>query len=693
MIADKKIPIICPYCGVGCNLELLLDENGTPQKCSSLGRNPELNGKYACVKGFAVFELPGHPERLQHPMLRKNGDLKKTDWKEAINWTASTLAEIIHARGAESVGMLCSGKVLNEEAYLSQKFQRAVIGNNHVDNCARLCHGPSETALRRQLGFGAVSTFLEDYEITDTVVLVGANTTFTHPVIWMRIKKRAKAGGLNLVLADPRETDLVKNAAVHIKVKPGMDILWIKALGKIILDRGWHDKTYCRQNTIGFEAYSQSLDGFDIDAACKRAGVSRSDLEKTAELLHSRRTIFIWGMGLTQHAHGTDNVTALTNLALLTGNVGKPGCGLSPLRGQNNVQGAGDMGALPNLLPGHMPVEDEAARIHVGSLWKASVPSGRGLSAPEMIHDIASGKIRALYVIGENPAVSEPQSNFVKWMLNRLDLLIVQDILPTETLKYAHVVFPAAAIGEKDGTFTNAARRIQYTTGGLQPPGESKADWQIIQDLARAMGVAWNYGSSNEIWEEIRKVAPVFDGITHERLRDSHGIFWPCYDKMHPGTPRLYEDGFGFRDRRARFIPVQPPQTMMEPTDEYPFVLITGRILEHFNTGEMSRRATRLNRLKPEALLEINPEDASSAGLESGYWVRLTSPYGTVRIKLLVSDAMQRGYLFAPIHYSQPNFNALMSAVPIDPKARMPALKVIPVKIEMEGMRRQDTRI
>ncbi len=677
-----SIPIVCPYCGVGCNLDLTLDENGRPVKSGTIGRNPELNAKYACVKGFTVHELLNHPERLTQPYIRKADQLNLVSWNEAIQFATRRLRQIAGKFGSESIGMLCSGKILNEEAYLSQKFQRAVIGNNHIDNCARLCHGPSEVALRRQLGYGAVSTFLEDYEATETVFLVGAHTTYTHPVIWMQVKKRAKKGGLNLVLADPRETDLVKHAAVHLKVKPGADIFWIKALGKMIIDKGWHDQAFCEQQAIGFKAFRKTIENIDIEAACKRAGVKPAELENAAELLRNKKTIFIWGMGLTQHAHGTDNITSLVNLALLTGNIGKPGCGLSPLRGQNNVQGAGDMGALPNLLPGHMEIDDEAACVHVGAIWGANVPCKPGLAAPEMIHDIASGKIRALYVVGENPVVSEPQSNFVTWMLQKLDLLIVQDIFPSETAKYAHIVLPAAAVGEKAGTFTNAARRVQYTAAGIKSPGEAKPDWQILQEMANAMGAKWQYTSTEDIWEEIREAAPVFSGISHARLKTSSGLFWPCYHESHPGTPRLYEDGFGFRDRRARFLPVELPDVLMETTEQYPYVLITGRLLEHFNTGEMSRRSTKLSKLKPASYLNMNPADAQDDGLGENDKVRITSPHGSVQLPLNIDASIQRGYLFAPIHYSEPNLNALMSAVPIDPKARMPALKVVPVKVE-----------
>jgi len=677
-----SVPIVCPYCGVGCNLELTLDEDGRPFKSKASGRNPDLNAKYLCVKGFTVHELLNHAERLTQPYIRKVDKLELVSWEEAVATATNGLKKIIKKYGPESVGMLCSGKILNEEAYLSQKFQRAVIGSNHVDNCARLCHGPSEAALRQQLGYGAVSTFLEDFEATDTVFVVGAHTTFTHPVIWMQVKKRARKGGLNLILADPRETDLVKNAAIHLTVKPGMDIFWLKALVKIIIDKGWHDQAFCEKQTIGFNAVCQSVEGFDIEAACRRTGVRREELEKAAELISNKKTIFIWGMGLTQHAHGTDNITALVNLALLTGNIGKPGCGLAPLRGQNNVQGAGDMGALPNLLAGHMQVDDEAARIHVGAIWGVKIPSEPGLAAPEMIHDIASRKIRALYIVGENPAVSEPQSNFVTWMLHQLDLLIVQDIFANETSKYAHIVLPAAAVGEKEGTYTNAARRVQYTAAGISPPGEAKPDWEIFQKMANAMGADWHYNSTEDIWEEIRQVAPEFSGISHKRLRKSAGIFWPCYHETHPGTPRLYEDGFGFRDRRARFLPVELPDTLMEPTEDYPYVLITGRLLEHFNTGEMSRRTTKLSKLKPASYLDMNPDDAKEAGLSDKDTVRMTSPYGEVRLPLKLEASLQRGYLFAPIHFAEPNFNVLMSAVPIDPKARMPALKVVPVKVQ-----------
>lgn len=679
---EKTIPIVCPYCGVGCNLELLLNETGIPVKSSSSGRNKELNDTYLCVKGLSVHELLTSDQRLTHPLIRREGRLQPVSWQEAVGQACARLKRIIARYGPESVGMLCSGKILNEEAYLCQKFQRSAIGNNSVDNCARLCHGPSEAALRKQLGFGAVSTFLEDFDTTETVMVVGANTLATYPIIWLHLRKRARSGEINLVMADPRAPELVKYASVHLPARPGTDIFWINALSKIMLSNGWQDERFCQHHTIGYQALLQSLESLDIDAACLRAGVRREDLEKAAALIHGHKTIFIWGMGLTQHAHGTDNVCALVNLALLTGNIGKPGCGVSPLRGQNNVQGACDMGALPSLLPGQMLVEDLAARIHVGSIWNAHVPTSPGLTAPEMIHAVAAGKIRALYVIGENPVMSEPQSSFVAWMMQRLELLIVQDVFASDTCRYAHIVLPAAAVGEKEGTYTNAARRVQYTAGGLAPPGQARPDWHILQDMANTMGMHWQYASTESIWEEIRQVAPIFNGISHRRLKNTPGIFWPCYDENEPGVPRLYENGFGFRDRRARFMPVNFPENLVQPTEEYPYMLITGRLLGHFNTGEMSRRSKKLMKATPESFVEMHPVDVTRLKLADGQRVRVTSPYGSVTTKLKISKTIFEGYLFAPNHFNRPNLNTLMSAVPLDPQARMPALKVIPASIQ-----------
>ena len=675
-----QVPIICPYCGVGCNLEITVDDEGRPVKSGSAGRNKDLNDRYLCVKGLNIHQILGHPDRLTHPLIRRSGQLERATWDEAVGEASGRLKEIIDRYGPGSVGMLCSAKILNEEAYLCQKFQRTIIGNNNIDNCARLCHGPSEVALRNQLGFGAVSTFLEDFDAVETVFMVGANTEATHPRIWMRIKRRAKKGDINLVIADPRSTGLAKFSTLHLKARPGTDTYWIRVLIRILMDKGWYDQKFIRRHTLGFQAVERSCRNLDVDEACRISGVSRQDLEQAAELIHERRTIFIWGMGLTQHAHGTMNVSALVNLVLLTGNIGKPGCGVAPLRGQNNVQGVCDMGALPNLLPGHMHIGEEAARLHFDSIWDEVPPGTPGMTAPEMIHEIASGKIRAMYIVGENPVMSEPQSSFVAWMMQKLKLLIVQDVYPTETAKYAHILLPAAMVGEKEGSFTNAARRVQFTAKGVNPPGEARPDWEIFQDMARAMDHNWSYRSTKDIWDEVRQAAPIFSGMNRERMEASNGLFWPCYDEDEPDTPRLYENGFAFKDGRARFYPLMEPDSMMEPTPEYPFVLITGRLLDHFNTGEMSRRSAKLMKMTGAGFIEICREDADCLGVEAGDGVRVTSPYGSIVSTAKVAEGVSTGHLFAPNHF-KPNLNKLMSSVPLDPHARMPELKVMPVTI------------
>jgi formate dehydrogenase alpha subunit len=677
-----KVPVVCSYCGVGCNLEFTLDENGAPVKSKASGRNKEVNDKYLCIKGFSLHQFITSRERLLRPQVRTAEGMREVTWEEAIRFAALRLKEIIDQHGRDSIAMLCGGKILNEEAFLCQKFQRTVIGNNHVDNCARLCHGPSEVALDRQLGFGAVTIAFADFDETDTVFVIGAHTNATHPTTWMRLRRHAGNRLIQLVVADPRSTDLVRFADLHIKPRPGTDIFWIQALTAIIVSRGWHDREFCSRHTIGCDAAVRSLQNVDIGQACERSGVGIENLEKAAELIHGRNTIFIWGMGLTQHAHGTESVSALVNLALLTGNIGKPGCGLSPLRGQNNVQGAGDMGALPHHLPGHMLVEDAACRLHTGAIWDANLPAEPGLSISEMISEIASGRIRALYVVGANPAISEPHASFVNWMLQKLDLLIVHDAFPTRTAKLAHVLFPAAVVGEKEGTFTNAVRRVQHTSQGLVPPGEARPDWRILQDMARAMGKSWPYEDTEMIWEEVRRVAPIFSGITYNRLRTEPGILWPCFDRHHAGTLRLYEDGFAFRDRRARFVIPQLPKSLMESTTVYPYVLITGRLLAHYNTGEMTRRSPKLMGLASESFVQMHPQDAEKSRLSNRERVRLLSPYGTIITRLSVTDEVPAGYLFVPIHFDEPNVNILMSTVPFDPLARMPSLKVIPAAVE-----------
>ncbi len=675
---------ICPYCGVGCNIEALV-ENGKAKRTVAQGRNPEVNGRYICIKGASVHELWHHPDRLKQPLLRVGREFKEITWDEAIEYVGDQLQRIAAKYGPDSIGVLCSGKMLNEEDYLLQKFARVVIGTNNIDSCARLCHSPSEAALRRMLGYGAVSIWWPDLKEAEAVMVVGENPKYTHPVLWNTLIARKE--GFDLIVADPCVTEIAQKARVRIQPKPGTDILWLGGLGRILYENNLYDQNFINDNTIAVDAYISSLEKYTPELVEEISGVNWSALEEIAAIISKKRTVFIWGMGLTQHTSGTENVMALVNLVLMTGNLIRKGAGVAPLRGQNNVQGAVDMGATPDSLPGHFRVDDQGARNHFWGIWGKDVPQKPGLSATEMFHAIQNGGIRAMYVVGENPVLSEPQSSYIRWAIGKLEFFVVQEIFLTETAKLADVVLPAAMIGEKMGIVTNAARRMQYTDKAVDPPGEAKPDWWIINEVMKKMGYDFGYKTVEDIWNEVRRAAPIFSGVTYERLKDSIGLFWPVYSEKHPGTPRLYTDRFAFRDGRARFHPLPDPSkiTFFSSSEEYPFTLITKRLYQHFNTGEMTRRSRLLSSAVNKAVVSMNPDDAREMGIESGDTIRITSPYASITIEATTEskEYPPRRCIFIPTHFfNRINVNALIPSQPLDPYAKIPPLKGVGVKIE-----------
>jgi len=675
---EQYVPIVCPICGVGCNTELLMN-NGKPIKIVVKGRNPDLNDKFICIKGLIVADILNHKDRLKTPLHKEGEDFKKISWEEAIKLAAERLYEIIERYGPNSIGILASGKILNEEAYLAQKFARTVIKTHNIDICARLCHSPSEIALRMQFGYGAVSACINDFTEAEVIILIGANTRFTHPGVWNKLRKTKK----KLIVADIFEA--LSMADIKLRPNPGTDLVWINGLSKIIVNRDLYDHEFIEKRTIGFAGLKKSLSVYTKEFVEKTTNISTDQLNSIADLITNKKTIFIWGMGLTQHAHGTDAVLSIGNLALLTGNIGKRGTGIVPLRGQNNVQGASDMGCSPFTLPGGYDTTDKGIITHFEGYWNTSLPKELGLSTTEMIHKILDGKVKALYIIGENPVLSEPQSAFVKWMLRNLELLIVEDIFLTETAKYAHIVFPAAALGEKYGTVTNAHRRIQYTEKAVNPPQFAKPDWQILQDLANSMGQNWNYKSAEEIWNEIRNIVPIFKGATYSHLKNSYGLFWPIYNENDEGSRRLYLDRFSFKDGMARFYPIKPPSSYTKSTSDFPYMLVTHRLYEQFNTGEMTLRSKITSKDIKNGFVALNESDANLLHLTDGSFIRINSPYGSVvsPIKIIKGMKVPKGFIFAPIHFFKfINFNELTSTYPLDPLARMPSLKKIPVNIE-----------
>ncbi len=654
--------VVCPFCGVGCNLTF---ESGKVKVLE----NPEVNGRRACIKGLNFHHLLKSQERLKAPMIKEGNEFVEVSWREALSLVAEKLEEF-----APKTGFFCSGKVLNEEAYLFQKLCR-MVGTNNIDTCARLCHAASEVALTKMFGYGAATICWEDIDLAETILCVGENVKFSHPVLWSRIRNRE---GSNLIVADAGK--LVDYADVAISPKPGTDIIWLCGVAKVLVERGWYDRSFVEERCVGFKSFVSSLDWCTPEVVEKLSGVSWSEVEEVAEMVRNK-TVFVWGMGLTQHPCGTRSVMAIASLALLTGNVGKPGCGLAPLRGQNNVQGVGDMGAHPTQLPGHYSLFDPVMRSHFESYWGFKIPDKAGMTATQMIHSIAEGKINALYVLGENPVLSEPQSDVVRWMLSSLKFLVVQDVFMTETAKLADVVLPAAMMGEKEGTCTNAARRIQLTEKMFNPPGKAMEDWRIIQSVAREVGAEWGYRCPEDVWNEVRESVPVFRGASYEELRRSFGLQWPVFKES---TKRLYEKNFAFPDGRARFHEINKPEFLIHSVKDYPFVLVTCRLYEHFNTGEMTMRIENLRKFA-ESCIYVNEKDAEKVGLVDGSKAIVYSPYGSVVTRVRIGMRgikIQEGVVIAPVHFfKECNFNRLMSAFPLDPDSKTPPLKTIPVSV------------
>jgi formate dehydrogenase alpha subunit len=553
-----------------------------------------------------------------------------------------------------------------------------VIGTNNIDHCARLCHASTVAGLARAFGSGAMTNSIDDLAQADVIFVIGSNTTECHPVIGAAIKRAVRTGRTRLIVADPRAIELTEMAEVHLRQKPGTDVALINALAHVILEEGLEDTKFIAGRTEGFDEFRQAVAANTPEFAEKITGVPAAAIAEAARLYASApATSIVYSMGITQHTTGTDNVLALADLAMLTGNVGKPGAGVNPLRGQNNVQGACDMGALPDVYPGYQKVAEEAVRSKFEQAWGVSLPASPGLTVVEMMHAAAEGKLKALYIMGENPMLSDPDVNHVEEALKNLDFLAVQDIFLTETAELADVVLPAAAFAEKDGTFTNTERRVQRVRQALDPPGEARSDWSIICDLAARMEHEMSYAGPAAIQDEIAGVTPIYGGITYDRL-EVQSLQWPCPDRDHPGTPILHREKF--TRGLGKFHPVEFIPAKELPDEEYPFLLSTGRILEHFHTGTMSRHSEVLDKLVSVGAIEINPADAERLGIEHGKHVTVTSRRGQIQIAARVTDRVAPGVVFLAFHFKEAPANRLTIAA-LDPVAKIPEFKVCAVKI------------
>jgi len=680
----EEAKTICPYCGVGCSIYLGVRDN----KVVSVRGDSEgpANKGSLCVKGRWGYDFLSHPERLTMPLIRIPGTsrgashdgrvheiFREASWDEALELAAKRFLELRQNYGPDSIAALSSAKCTNEDNYVMQKFVRAVIGTNNIDHCARLCHASTVVGGIAAFGQGAMSNSYADFEKTGLFFVIGSNTTECHPIIGSMIKRRVKFGGAKLIVADPRSIELGEYAAVRLPHKPGTDVALLNGLMHVIIRDGLEDKEFIWERTEGFEELHPLVEKYTPEAVEAITGVPKADLEAAARLFgEAKSACVLYGMGITQHTTGTDNVKSVANLLLLTGNIGREGTGFSPLRGQNNVQGACDMGALPNVYPGYQRVNDPAVRMKFETAWGCKLSDRPGVTVTEIANAILKGDLKGLHVMGENPMLSEPHLEHTRQALEKLEFLVVQDIFLSETAWLADVVFPAAAFAEKDGTFTNTERRIQRVRQAVLPPGETKADWEIISALAERIGKPFGYQSASQIMEEAASLTPIYGGIHFDRL-DRGGLQWPCSDVSHPGTSFLYQDGFA--RGRGKFHAVDYIAPAESISKGYPLVLTTGRVLEHWHTGTMSRRSNVLNELHPNGVVEMSPDDATKLGLIEGDLVVVASKRGRVEAPLHITEKSPPGVIFMPFHWREAAANILTNDA-LDPLAKIPEYKI-----------------
>ena len=729
----------CPYCGVGCGIKLQVDDQETilevlddPDNKSSVGM--------LCVKGRFGYTFVHHPDRLTTPLIRVpsvNGDghqginsavkrgksqFRSATWDEALDYIVERLSQY----PGDAFATLCSAKATNEDGYIQQKFARLVMQSNNIDHCTRLCHSPSVEAMLTTLGSGATSNSYTDYENAGCLLITGADPSSNHPVAASRMRRAIVERGARLIVINPRRIDMCDYAELWLRPYPGTDVALLNAMAKVILDEGLEDGDFVNDRTEGFEEWLKVVDKYTPESAEGITGVPAEEIRRAARI-YARPShpgyrgesaggsglpedgagmpgkkcgsCLIWGMGITQHTNGTANSHGLLNLALVAGQMGKPGSGISPLRGQNNVQGCGDAGCLPDSLPGYQGFQDESVDKFQRAWGNHPIPKENGLVATEMVEAAMDGRIKAMYVTGENPLLSEPDLKHARQAFNNLEFLVVQDIFMHETAEIADVVLPATSFAEKDGTFTNSERRVQRVRKAVEPIGQSRPDWEIICDLARRMCVRlgipldkeFSYSHPSEIWAENTRLTPIVAGISYERLESEGGIQWPCPTPDHPGTPYLYADSFP-RGPRARFVAFEQGEVAAEtPNRRFPLILNTGRILYHWHGGTMTRRVAGLLARSPELTIAINPEDGPRYGVADGEWVRLRSRRGEMEGRALFTENMRSGEVFVPfVKLAESAANFLTNSA-YDATSKIPEYKVCAVRIEKIGQQEETT--
>ena len=696
VVPDKKVDSVCPYCGVGCLLTYNIKDD---KILFAEGRDGPANMSRLCVKGRYGFNYVNSDQRLTVPLARKKGvskdinpeefDLNKIEnyfepisWDEAIKRTTEKFKSLVMDDSRSTAGFGCA-KGSNEEAYLFQKLVRTGFRNNNVDHCTRLCHASSVVALLEMIGSGAVSNQVADVAEAETIIVIGANPTVNHPVAATFIKNAAKAGK-NLIVLDPRKNDLARHATHYLQFKPDTDVALLNAIMKSIIDQNLMDEKFINERTTDFDDLKSHLDDFTPEKMSSICGIDADVINEVARIYaSSSASIIFWGMGVSQHIHGTDNARALISLALMTGQVGRPGTGLHPLRGQNNVQGASDSGLIPMVYPDYQRVDNPDVNKFFEKFWETKLDKNPGLTVVEIMEEITKGVIKGLYVMGENPAMSDPDLNHARKALSKLEHLVVQDIFLTETAMYADIILPASAFPEKTGTFTNTDRRVQLGNQAVKPPGKAKQDLWIIQEIARGLGLYWNYTHPKEVFDEMTKCMPSIKGITWERLEQNHSITYPCDDSNDPGQPVIFIDDFPTENGKAKFVKSPLINAAELPDDAFPFVLITGRQLEHWHTGSMTRRASMLHEIEPDPNANLCFEDMQKFNIQDGDLITVESRRGSIDVYARRDDMLKPGQVFIPFCYVESAANLLTNAA-LDPFAKIPEFKFCAVNIKSQ---------
>jgi formate dehydrogenase major subunit len=692
----SDVMTICPYCGTGCSMRLSVTDN----KIDEIHPDPThpVSEGELCLKGLYGFKHVADPGRLRTPLMKRGDGFVAVSWDTALDAIAEKIGVIKGESGPDAFAVFSSARATNEENYVAQKFARAVLGTNTVDHCARLCHAPTTVGLSMTLGDGAMTNSIPELgDVSDVIFIIGSNTAECHPLIAKHVLK-AKSRGAKLIVADPRMTDMANKADLWLRIPLGHDIPLINAMLHVIIKEGLHNADFIRDHADGFDSVARAVEDYTPERVAQMTGVPAADIAAAGRLYaKAKAAATLYAMGVTQFSCGTGNVVSIATLAVVTGQIGRPGAGVCPLRGQSNVQGACDLGALPNVYPGGRPVTSEPDRLRFEAAWGVPLSPKVGLKITEIPDAIFAGRVRAIIVDGENPMMSDPNTQHFAHALEKLDLLVVIDLFMTETARRAHIVLPAAGWGEKDGTFTNTERRTQRVRPAVVPPGEAKADWWILKALAERLGYhGMAYDRPQDIWDEVRRMAPAaYAGMTYERLEALPGLCSPCPSEDHPGTPVLHAGGlFHTPSGRAQlkpvlFHPISVPEEERKafdapiighiaerPDNQYPFMLTTGRRVYHYHTGTMTRRAPLLEQIGPEELIELNPADAKGLMVRDGGYIRINTRRGSVIAKAWVTERVPPGVVFSTFHFWEASANEETNADNLDPLSGIPEYKV-----------------